>query len=945
MGYQATSAEKVYRYALRLDNSDRSLTDRFGLSIIFVNDTSPVCQEFLIKYCVDLCFRTADRIRFIFFSELPEREFERVANDMNRSFRDPSKGMLKTLLRLIGIGRNYYEYRFDYEYETWRDLRPASLQPLRNLEEINEGLDRECDSKTAMPGAGMAMQFAQRLGIGRHVPCFVIFTDIGKLHLDLMPVENMSPEDMYSHLRNWIDSYYEINRDKIEGWQEIEDEIESICHRVNSSLRQIQGWREKTLTAWQNLRAISEIIRVVKSEDRDEWKKIFTEYINKYDFPTKIQELFRDFLAELEQLEKLNTTVLILAQAKERVQNAEGFDAMFTTVRSLDQEIFTQLRVARPSTLQNAIDELWQRSQLLKDPRAELKVWWSRYAGKRLPLKRFNKLRNKWIYLTGDAGRVIKEEHELISDAVWQLPISIDPEQGAKIVVDVLAGHYSIDADSQEWQNAISVYQNHIRDHLLHICSATPEWLLKYIPQLSIRDAVFSTQDTTLEDVNEFIKSNPEIQRAVEKAELSHNSVTPDIQRQNDEIAKGWQKRIIDDLQVLIEECVVRQDAWISAGASFLTPLRQWRRKLEVEVYNENYRMKKAQNPGKPIDFSLISQLNKALDEYDKVVETIQYPHLDDPMVQRVPLSRPVATAAKIIDLRENVPATQRLRNSMAEAVNVEKESTQLWSRLQNEVLNWTPVTAFANALLKVVGEDSLEVLLNKYPGANIQERLEHVLNDHLTDVLLEALDDEKLGKLAEIIRDDKAKVREYSKRDELMGLILSGLGIYNGGRPFSLNPSSGKQSFSEILQRKIAGDEFDVFMAHSSKDKPAVLNIGESLMKKDIYPWIDVEQIPPGQWFQDVIQNVIPKVKSVAIFFGSTGIGRWQALEIRAFVSQCVERNIPVIPVLLPGVNEVPRELIFLRELNWVRFHDQINENKTLNQLAWGITGERSFS
>lgn len=82
--------------------------------------------------------------------------------------------------------------------------------------------------------------------------------------------------------------------------------------------------------------------------------------------------------------------------------------------------------------------------------------------------------------------------------------------------------------------------------------------------------------------------------------------------------------------------------------------------------------------------------------------------------------------------------------------------------------------------------------------------------------------------------------------------------------------------------------------------------------------------------------------MKAVAIFLGPNGLGRRQALEIRAFVSQCVERALPMIPVLLPSVKEVPGELVFLRELNYVRFESSIEELQTLRGLLWGITGNR---
>lgn len=67
MGFCALSAENVYRHVLRLDGQSRSLTDRFGWSILMVGDYQEVCREFLLKYCLDLCSRTADRVRFVFF--------------------------------------------------------------------------------------------------------------------------------------------------------------------------------------------------------------------------------------------------------------------------------------------------------------------------------------------------------------------------------------------------------------------------------------------------------------------------------------------------------------------------------------------------------------------------------------------------------------------------------------------------------------------------------------------------------------------------------------------------------------------------------------------------------------------------------------------------------------------------------------------------------------
>ena len=135
---------------------------------------------------------------------------------------------------------------------------------------------------------------------------------------------------------------------------------------------------------------------------------------------------------------------------------------------------------------------------------------------------------------------------------------------------------------------------------------------------------------------------------------------------------------------------------------------------------------------------------------------------------------------------------------------------------------------------------------------------------------------------------------------------------------------------------------DFDVFLAHNSLDKPQVEAVARKLQQRGIKYWLDKEQIPPGRWFQDVIQQAIPNVKSAAIFIGVNALGKWQKVELRSFISRCVEADIPVIPVLLPNVDNIPENLLFLKELNWVKFAQTIDEKEALDNLEWGITGKK---
>lgn len=138
---------------------------------------------------------------------------------------------------------------------------------------------------------------------------------------------------------------------------------------------------------------------------------------------------------------------------------------------------------------------------------------------------------------------------------------------------------------------------------------------------------------------------------------------------------------------------------------------------------------------------------------------------------------------------------------------------------------------------------------------------------------------------------------------------------------------------------------KIDVFLAHNSLDKPLVRIIAEELKQLGITSWLDEEKILPGQYFQDSIQQAINHVNSAAICIGRAGLGRWQQAELRAFISRCVEQGVPVIPVLLPGVYEIPSANIFLKEVNWVSFTDGIDSEKSISLLAQGIKQRKSSS
>ena len=139
-------------------------------------------------------------------------------------------------------------------------------------------------------------------------------------------------------------------------------------------------------------------------------------------------------------------------------------------------------------------------------------------------------------------------------------------------------------------------------------------------------------------------------------------------------------------------------------------------------------------------------------------------------------------------------------------------------------------------------------------------------------------------------------------------------------------------------LQQK--DEQFDVFMCHNSEDKDAIRQMNLHLQKSNIRTWLDEEQLPPGRLWQELLEEQIGVIKTVAVFVGDSGLGPWQNIEIRAFLQEFIRRRCPVIPVILPECTNVPALPLFLNQLTWVDFRKTTPD--PFKNLCWGITGKK---
>lgn len=135
-------------------------------------------------------------------------------------------------------------------------------------------------------------------------------------------------------------------------------------------------------------------------------------------------------------------------------------------------------------------------------------------------------------------------------------------------------------------------------------------------------------------------------------------------------------------------------------------------------------------------------------------------------------------------------------------------------------------------------------------------------------------------------------------------------------------------------------GPTFDVFLCHNSQDKKEIRAIAKTLTARGVTAWLDDEQLRPGVPWQVILEQQIGSIRTAAVFVGGSGMGPWQNMEMRAFLSEFVRRECPVIPVILSNADHVPDLPIFLRQLVWVDFRDDRDE--AVDRLLWGITGRR---
>lgn len=246
--------------------------------------------------------------------------------------------------------------RLDLQEERWSALRPEAFIPLSTEYEITGRLDYGLRELTAVPGSGESLRFAQRLGIGRHTPCLVVVTDIGELTAHVLPFAGRSSDEVYRHVRAWIDDYYEINRAAIEHWTAVEQKIRELSSALSRSLRDVRAWPKSQRHDWQVLRQVATLASTPPTDlaGLDMALRDHVLPVNVQNALSTLRWRLEDIDRQLELRRQLSATCEALAEETEpqkirKVIKTISVDAVTPSTRAVVAEAITMLGFERKS--------------------------------------------------------------------------------------------------------------------------------------------------------------------------------------------------------------------------------------------------------------------------------------------------------------------------------------------------------------------------------------------------------------------------------------------------------------------------------------------------------------------------------------------------------------------------------------------------------------------
>lgn len=130
-----------------------------------------------------------------------------------------------------------------------------------------------------------------------------------------------------------------------------------------------------------------------------------------------------------------------------------------------------------------------------------------------------------------------------------------------------------------------------------------------------------------------------------------------------------------------------------------------------------------------------------------------------------------------------------------------------------------------------------------------------------------------------------------------------------------------------------------DVFFSYNNADEALVLEVYTRVIARGLTVWLDKPNMRVGFPWIRKMEEAITTSASAAILIGLAGIGPTQQLEVQKCIEEYTKRQIPIIPVLLPGAPAPQNLTHFLSGFQAVSMQGGITD-EGVERLVWGVLG-----
>jgi hypothetical protein len=134
---------------------------------------------------------------------------------------------------------------------------------------------------------------------------------------------------------------------------------------------------------------------------------------------------------------------------------------------------------------------------------------------------------------------------------------------------------------------------------------------------------------------------------------------------------------------------------------------------------------------------------------------------------------------------------------------------------------------------------------------------------------------------------------------------------------------------------------QFDVFLSHTSVDKPWVIQLKDDLFRYGVSVWLDKDEIRPGDLFAKALEEGLANSRAMALIVSPEAMASgWVEAEYYRALSLAQNKQSPLqlIPVILRDA-KLPG---FLKDRTWVDFRDRDAYAQNVWMLVWGISGKK---